>query len=124
MKFLLIFFISVSVYAFNTETVYECKSTHRYENELSEEEQKKSSFQLYIKDDRTALKTSNGLIYKQKSTNKKSNIYTKTVNSRGRLLYYKIEISPNNSLFKSVYAKGYGNLIKDLVVCKIKKEGI
>ena len=113
----------MSLHAFDVKTVYECKSKFRSEIELSDSDQEKSLFELYIKKDKMALKTSEGIIYKRKRSAQKGSLYVKKMHMQGRTLYYKLQLSSTrNTLMKSVLVKGFGNLIEDFVICKVKND--
>lgn len=56
------------------------------------------------------------MIYRVK---KSSDLFVNQMQVNGKTLYFKIQLS-KGSLYKSVYALGYGNLIHEYVVCKRK----
>ena len=58
------------------------------------------------------------MLYKEKEN---SDLFVNKVQVNGKTLYFKIQLS-KESLYKSVYALGYGNLIHEYVVCKRKEE--
>ena len=52
---------------------------------------------------------------------KSGDLFVNKVKVNGKTLYFKIQLS-KESLYKSVYALGYGNLIHEYVVCKRKEK--
>ena len=122
MKILLVFLLSLPLFSFQTETIYQCKSLYRLisddntHQELPKEEQSKSQFELVISKDSKSIRSSDGMIYRVK---KSSDLFVNQMQVNGKTLYFKIQLS-KGSLYKSVYALGYGNLIHEYVVCKRK----
>jgi hypothetical protein len=122
MKILLVFLFSLPLFAFQTETIYQCNSLYRLisddnsHQELSKDEQLKSQFELIISKDSKSIQSSEGMLYRAKSS---SDLFVNQVQFNGKTLYFKIQLS-KDSLYKSVYALGYGNLIHEYVVCKRK----
>ena len=124
MKILLIFLFSLPLFSFQTQTIYQCKSLYRLisddntHQKLSENEQGKSEFRLVISKDFKSLRSSDGMLYALK---KSGDLFVNKVKVNGKTLYFKIQLS-KESLYKSVYALGYGNLIHEYVVCKRKEK--
>ena len=124
MKILLIFLFSLPLFSFQAETTYQCKSLYRLisddntHQKLSKDEQEKSKFRFILSKDFKSLRSSDGILYRAK---KNSDLFVKKVQVNGKTLYFKIQLS-KESLYKSVYALGYGNLIHEYVVCKKKEE--
>ena len=124
MKILLIFLFSLPLYSFQKKTLYQCKSLYRLisddntHQELLKDEQVKSKFGFIISKDFKSLRSSDGMLYIAK---KNSDLFVNNVHVNGKTLYFKIQLS-KESLYKSIYALGYGNLIHEYVVCKRKEK--
>lgn len=52
---------------------------------------------------------------------KSSDLFVNRVQVNGKTFYFKIQLS-KDSLYKSVYALGHGNLVHEYVVCKRKEK--
>lgn len=124
MKILLVFLFSLPLFSFQSNTIYQCKSLYRLSSgdnihqEVSKAEQLKSQFEFVISKDYQALKSSDGILYNK--AKKSSDVFVNQVQVNGKTLYFKIQLS-KESLYKSVYALGHGNLIHEYVVCKRKE---
>ena len=124
MKLILLCLLFVPLFAFENGLTYKCMSTYRADVELSKEEQVKTYFEFYIKKDGSYLRTSAKRIYDLSSSMTKGRMYLSKVRSNGRVLYYKMQFSNNNTMMKSVSVPGYGKLISEFVQCtkKIKRK--
>ena len=127
MKIVLIFLFSLPLLSFQSETTYQCKSLYRINSDdnshytLSTQEQNSSRFEFVISKDFTSLRCSDGMEYAFKKRSLDRYLFVKKLHLSGKTLYFKLQLS-KESLIKSVYASGYGNLIHEYVVCVRKEE--
>jgi len=126
MKLLLIFSLSLSLFAFEGKKLYECSSKYRVvggsPHELSPEEESKTRFTLVFNKNLSRVKTSDGMIYGISKSKSKATVYVNRVKVNGRTLNYKLKLATKNGLYKSVSVTGYGNLINEYTLCtKVQK---
>lgn len=126
MKILLILLFSLSLFAFEAKKVYHCASIYQIVNgtpqEFSEDVQKKKVFELLFNDKKNKLKTSDGMMYALAKSKTKGKLYINKSKVNGRTIVYKIKLASTNALYKSVLIRGYGNLVNEYAVCKLKQK--
>jgi hypothetical protein len=122
MKITLLLFLTLSLFAFENGVTYQCQAINRDNVDLSPEEQLQTQFTLYIKKDGSYLKTSRPLIYDLTKTklDSQDKLYVAKVKSNGRLVYFKLKFTGNNTLLRYVSVPGFRNLISEYIVCAEK----
>jgi len=121
MKILLLLLLTLTLFAFDKSTIYECMVLYKGEVSLTQEEREKSIFELYVNKTAKYIRTSDAIVYKYSKTNPKYKLYVSYKEIQHKTLKYKLELVKDNKLYKIVSAKGYGDLLTEYVSCKEKK---
>ncbi|MDF1881030.1 hypothetical protein JHD50_06880 [Sulfurimonas sp. MAG313] len=126
MKIIVFLLLCLNLFAFEAKKTYQCIPKYTIANgnpqEYPQEEQEKKTFYLIFNKDLTRIKTSDGIIYNQSTTNVKGKLYRYKKMVNGRAITYKLRTASTNGLYRSAHVTGYGNLINEYVMClKVKK---